>query len=927
LILERTQHSDVAGDVTDVHGESPRVVTALAWHHIAVAAGERDPQLREDALHEVTKWTSRAIRMTDGNSVLINTAMAMSNLLSGRLDQMSSCLDNIKDKDMTVASMVLRALFHYSKGQYADALSQFSRTIRAKPDCSATVRFGLGMCYYKLERPDMAVRCFERALQLDDQLIEPRVALAAIKLSTRDLTQVQPAMKLLQEAFKIDDNHPRVLTFFADHYFHRREFGKVAKLAERARSNTDVDRIYSEAEFQLGRAAHAQGLISKAHTHYESAVAKDRDNILAQFGLAQVFLQEHDPESALRCLDIVLPSAPDDFSTLHTMGIVLARLGREDGKELLQRAIDSESADPDTLLEFGQLMEKSDRGKSLSAYRAALKLMLERKTDTPERVRGVQNNVAVIQHRLGHLAAAETAFKQIFDEETIANVDSCVKLSVTMSFNLARLWEDMGKLSEAQELHEAILRHHVAYTDCYLRLASIARVQNRLDDAMKHLADALAVHEDLPDALCMMGQIHVERHELHAAQLKFTRVLEKVDRDDPYALLSLGNIYYMARAEKKERKERNIKHAAESYWKVLHSDSSNVYAANGLGVILAAEGRLGAAGEIFTRVREGTGAMGDVVVNLAHIYMGKGEFLKAVTLYEAALRKHFKNSHPKIMLYLSRAYFEAKDFIKAEEYLKRCMELADSKNDQGLRFNLGLILETKTRLFLERPETPLIDPARLALVDVEKARATFFEIVQQGEIVNNAAEETVPQDDGEGGGEDAAAAAAARKQLQARWAETVANSKAHVAVCDELIKGAEAKLQKAQAFLMDEETIRKQRDERLQERLRAKQEADERRREMERAGAAELAAIAEQDMLVLREEMVHWKPLSSGLAAGSGRRERDGEARESGAGEPRRTKKKKEKRTKEIADELADLTPSVTKVIIICASFCCCFKK
>ncbi len=130
---------------------------------------------------------------------------------------------------------------------------------------------------------------------------------------------------------------------------------------------------------------------------------------------------------------------------------------------------------------------------------------------------------------------------------------------------------------------------------------------------------------------------------------------------------------------------------------VLKTDHANLYAANGLGIVFAAEGRLGAAGEIFTRVREGTSAMGDVVVNLAHIYMGKGEFLKAVTLYESALRKHFKNSHPKIMLYLSRAYFEAKDFPKAEEYLLRCMQAATKKDDQSLRFDHALILEHKVR--------------------------------------------------------------------------------------------------------------------------------------------------------------------------------------------------------------------------------------
>jgi RNA polymerase-associated protein CTR9 len=926
VILEESQKLE--SEISDVRNELPRVISALAWYHVMACSsanarsGGKDA--REDLLFETNKWLNRAVRGDFIENPLVSATMAMAKFWSGDgRESVEKLLDSLSPKEHNVATLSLRAMMHFNDGEYAEALSQFARILRSKPDCPASVRFGLGLCYFKLDRRDMAEKCFERALQLDDQLIEPRVALAAMKLNTGDLAQVQPAMRLLSEAYKIDDNHPRVLVLFADHYFHRRDFDKLHKLAVRARENTDVRRILSEVLFQLGRSEHARGEFEKAHMLYESSVAEDGDNSLAQFGLAQVLLHEGDAMRAIECLDAVLRRSPDDLSTLHTMGIVLARQGRsEEAKELLQRAVDADTGmvGPDTFLEFGQLMEKTDRAKSLAAYRAALKLLLERgKPEQRDRILGVQNNVAVMHHRLGQLAAAEAVYKDMFGAETLQDAEACVSKSVTMSFNLARLLEDLGKLDEAQALHEAILRKHVSYTDSYLRLAWIARAQKRSDDAMKHLADALAVHEDLPDALTMMGNLHIERHELHAAQLKFTRVLEKVDRDDAYSLLSLGNIYYMARAEKKERKERNIKHAAESYWKVLHADPANLYAANGLGVVMAAEGRLGAAAEFFTRVREGTGAMGDVVVNLAHIHMAKGDFHKAVTLYESALRKHFKNSHPKILLYLSRAYFEAKDFVKSEEYLKRCLDVAEAKNDQALRFNLGLILETKSRHFLDRVETPLIDPARTALSDVERARAVFFEIVQQGEAMV-ALQQDEPggasqQDDA---GEDEAAAAASRKARLARQSETLKSSREHVISCDELIKIAEMKLQKAQAFLMDEETIRKQREERAQERLRAKLEAEERRREAERAGAAELAAIAEKDMLVLREEMVHWKPLSSG-GGGSGRKaERDGGGGGGGGGRDggdseRKPKKKKEKRSKEIADELADLTPSVKK--------------
>jgi RNA polymerase-associated protein CTR9 len=565
VILERTQQADVSSELRDAHHEAIRVINCLAWHFITLANGEHDAQAREDALHEVSKWTNRANRM-EGH-VLTSTAMAMGYLVQGKTDQVEIHLDLAKDREMNAATMLVRATLHYAKGEYSDALALFGRVLRAKPDCSAQVRFGLGMCYFKLERRDMAERCFVRALELNVQLVEPRVALAILKLNTGDLAQVQPAMKLLQEAYRIDDTHPRVLNFLADHFLHRREFDKGVKLAERARSDADVDRIFAESEYHLARAAHAQGDFARAQTHYESAVQKDPSNVLAQLGLAQALLHYGHTDRALACLETVLHRYPDDVATLQIMGTLHARKGHVEARELLQRAIDVDSKDPEVLIEFAELMESADRSKSLRAYRAALKLLAERGKESPERMRNLQNNVAVMLHRLGQFTQAQEAYEAVFAAQGATTAAARVDVSVTSSFNFARLFEDTGKFDEARAQYEAILAKHVTYTDCYLRLATMARQEGRTDEALRQLNLALTVHEDLPDALAMMGLVHLESNEFHAAQLKFTRVLERVNQNDPYALLALGNIYYMARADKKERKERNMKHAAESFWR------------------------------------------------------------------------------------------------------------------------------------------------------------------------------------------------------------------------------------------------------------------------------------------------------------------------------------------------------------------------
>jgi len=71
----------------------------------------------------------------------------------------------------------------------------------------------------------------------------------------------------------------------------------------------------------------------------------------------------------------------------------------------------------------------------------------------------------------------------------------------------------------------------------------------------------------------------------------FEKILEN-DQCDLYSLLALGNIYYAAKFDKKEKEERFLKLAMSFYWKALQLDSSNIYASNGVALIFAEKGNL-----------------------------------------------------------------------------------------------------------------------------------------------------------------------------------------------------------------------------------------------------------------------------------------------------------------------------------------------
>lgn len=68
------------------------------------------------------------------------------------------------------------------------------------------------------------------------------------------------------------------------------------------------------------------------------------------------------------------------------------------------------------------------------------------------------------------------------------------------------------------------------------------------------------------------------------------------------------------------------------YKAVLRNDSRNIWAANGIGCVLAHKGHINEARDVFAQVREATADMCDVWLNIAHIYVEQRQFVGAVQM-------------------------------------------------------------------------------------------------------------------------------------------------------------------------------------------------------------------------------------------------------------------------------------------------------
>lgn len=275
--------------------------------------------------------------------------------------------------------------------------------------------------------------------------------------------------------------------------------------------------------------------------------------------------------------------------------------------------------------------------------------------------------------------------------------------TVSITFNLALLHEKQGHHEAAAELYKAILAEHPNYVNCYLRLSCIARDSGNINEASRWFKQAIDIDKDNPDVLAYIGNLRMRSGEWGPAQKNFEKILSMPDlRTDSYAMLSLGNIYF-SNLEDKGKYEKHLQHAANFYQQILLVDISNSYAANGLGMVLAEKGMLDQAKDVFARVREASSEiLGDVWVNLAHVYLALNKHNEAIRLYQNCLKKFHGGRDASLHMYLAHAYFEAGRYKECMRTLLKALHVQPS--NLRLWYNLALTRETFAVTILQKEQ-------------------------------------------------------------------------------------------------------------------------------------------------------------------------------------------------------------------------------
>lgn len=195
-------------------------------------------------------------------------------------------------------------------------------------------------------------------------------------------------------------------------------------------------------------------------------------------------------------------------------------------------------------------------------------------------------------------------------------------------------------------------------------------------------------------------------------------------------MLSLGNHYFSAASGKADHSQ--MKESYKFFFHVLNEDQTNIYAANGLGMVCAERGEVDAAREIFSKAREAGKAMSeDISTNLAHVYVTQKRTVDAERLYQATYKSLSSRSGEAVAgrsAYLSECVaFSQLQHGRHEDALRSMQRAVHmSPSDIKMWFNMAVVAERAANVVVSKRTQKSVIEITEAIQDVNLASKIYL---------------------------------------------------------------------------------------------------------------------------------------------------------------------------------------------------------
>ena len=306
LLLENC-HKDAATDYREQEKDKMLALDTLAAHYVSLGRKEKNKEARKKHFGKATSLYTQAdkIIMYDQNHLVGRAHFCL--LEGDKTDQADAQFNFVLAKsEKHIAANMGKACILFNKKDYKGALGHFKKALKGNDNCPASVRLGMGLCFYRLGNTDKAQMAFERALELDPRSTGSLIGLAILHLNSGDKDKLIKGVKLLSQAYGIDSANSMTLNHLANHFFFKKDYQKVQHLAQHSLQGTEVEVIRAESCYQLARSYHNQQKYDQAFQYYyQSTQFASPSYVLPHFGLGQMYIFREDYANAALCFEKV----------------------------------------------------------------------------------------------------------------------------------------------------------------------------------------------------------------------------------------------------------------------------------------------------------------------------------------------------------------------------------------------------------------------------------------------------------------------------------------------------------------------------------------------------------------------------------------------------------------------------------------------
>lgn len=745
---------------------------------------------------EASNYYYQAARI-DGGQMLPHLGLGNVALLTGNVraarQEFGLAVKSRNGRQKSVAGTLALARLEFAEKKYEASLALYQQALRECPECPAEVRGAIGACQYCLGNVSKAKQAFARALELNPGCVVASIGMGVIEMvgggskvgGDKGTTKKFPAG--LFKAFKQDVSHPYSALLLSEYAMGQTMYDEALVFANVARERLPGDDVLAKAQLlsTIGRLHHARGEMDKAIECYRQAIDLDKVGCRsARLALAQALTSKRDLTQATGMFQQLMREYPAWVDIARYFGPLIPHFkgGQLKNKELLKefsRMVEEVLVDPRLWEVLGDIVCLEDPSRALKSYSRAIELFCSSEGDvSTSNVAGTDNgegapeqaakkamdytkapcrllnNAAVLYLRTGQAATAFTLLSAAMESVKAGKLGNLHPLSqVTLGFNTARTTEAMGDDQSAEKEYMALLKEFPKYVDCQLRLACICKKRGDIKGAEKWAREAAEASSNSADALGLLAGIHIDRRDLGSAKKCVDELLAALPTDakgvEVYGRLALGNIHLYSipgdlhQDGNYEKAVSNLTHAMGLYRRALEKDPGNLFAANGIGCVLAESGRLNEAKDVFLRVHEASSATGgfvtvsDASVNLAAVLLGLQQPQAAETTFLQACKKNRNlQLDPRLLLYLAKAQYEGDQVDHAIKTVAKALHIAPG--DHRLRFNAAYLMQQAGAKVLQQTEFAGGDDGKVmayegAALSFENSHRIFLSLQELGQ--------------------------------------------------------------------------------------------------------------------------------------------------------------------------------------------------